>query len=149
MDIPLDRYDLATIGATNEGCLVLLPSSKGKPDKVAVGDRDGVVTCFQIGRKGEYSVRGSCCVFAPLALLFVESNQPFYFVISVLLILFVGHLLPEYWGVMFILELTAHFSFFVSPTPSHVHHIFVNHETGGIFDRGETCTCDSNGSEPA
>lgn len=52
MSITYDRTELAVLGATNaRGCMQVFPSARGKQQKIAVGCRDGRVTCFSL-KKG-------------------------------------------------------------------------------------------------
>ena len=57
MELHLNRVDHLTTGATSHNCLKVLPSPPGKkiPQRVAVGDHNGVLTCFHV-RKNDLNI---------------------------------------------------------------------------------------------
>lgn len=52
LDIQLGRLDLCHIGSNRRHCVKVLPSSKGKKQKLVLGGEDGIVQCLSI-KKGE------------------------------------------------------------------------------------------------
>lgn len=56
MELELTRVDYCAVGTSLPNCLKLLPSSKSKePQKVAVGDQDGVLQVFSL-KKDEIQI---------------------------------------------------------------------------------------------
>eukprot|EP00116_Pleurobrachia_bachei_P008880 sb/3469142/ len=50
MEISLSRVDHMTVGSTSHKCLKVLPNPPGKKlqQRIAVGDHNGILTCFQV-----------------------------------------------------------------------------------------------------
>ena len=55
LEIQLGRLDLLNIGSNRRHCVRVLPSSKGKKQKLVCGGEDGVVQCVAV-KKGETSI---------------------------------------------------------------------------------------------
>lgn len=45
MDLELGRFELVSVGSTGHDCMQILPSNKGRKQKIVVGDGEGTLTC--------------------------------------------------------------------------------------------------------